>query len=232
VQDSRDRHPVAGVRGARPASYGRVAGEWLQYWRWHEFNAQDRGVLRTGRHEGDWELVQVRLEGGRPVEAVYAQHSGAERCGWAEVRRRGDAPVAYLANGSHAAYFRPGVRDRTFPDPNDEADGRGPITRPRLLVVSERAPAFMRFDGHWGDSRAGWPGEQSSPRGPAFQGERWDDPAAFAASARSCAAGRCDEVGECDDREWALAGAVAVVLLGLLGLGAVRRGRRGPGRTP
>ncbi len=228
VQDSRDRHPPAGVRGTRPASYGRVAGPWLQYWRWHVYNAQDRGILRTGRHEGDWELVQVRLEDGRPAEAVYAQHSGAERCGWGEVRRRGDAPVAYLANGSHASYFRPGVRDRTFPDPNDEADGRGRVQRPRLVVISERAPAFMRFTGRWGTSRAGWPGESSSPRGPAFQGVSWDDPAAFAASARGCAAGRCDALGECDDREWVLAGVLALLVLALVGGGCARR-RRGAG---
>ena len=35
--------------------------------------------------------------------------------------------------------------------------------------------------GRWGGARAGWfPPEQSSPRGPAFQGVRWDDPEAFA----------------------------------------------------
>jgi hypothetical protein len=225
VQDSRDRHPVAGVRRTRPASYGRAVaapggGRWLQYWRWHAFNAQDRGIVRSGRHEGDWELVQVRVDrDGRPVEAVYAQHSGAERCGWSSVRTRGGAPVAFLANGSHAAYFVPGVRDRTFPDPNDEADGRGRALRTRLVAVSAREPAWMRFAGRWGDSRAGWPFEQSSPRGPAFQGVRWDDPGAFAASARGCMAGRCDEVGECDGREWALAGALALLGLALAGAG-------------
>ena len=53
----------------------------------------------------------------QPVEAVYAQHSGGERCGWPEVRTRGDAPVAYLANGSHAAYFRPGCATARSPIP-------------------------------------------------------------------------------------------------------------------
>jgi len=115
VHDARDRYPVVGVQGSPPASYGRAVtapggGRWLQYWRWHTVNPQDRGILRTGRHEGDWELVQVRVErGGRPVEAVYAQHSGAERCGWPTLRKQGDAPVAFLANGSHAAYFVPGI---------------------------------------------------------------------------------------------------------------------------
>jgi hypothetical protein len=142
VLDAQERDPVAGVRGEAPASYGRATpavdgGRWLQYWRWHTDNPQDRGILRTGRHEGDWEVVQVRVDAAdMPVEAVYAQHSGAERCGWGTVRRRDGAPVAFLANGSHAAYFRPGVRDRTFPDPNDEADGRGRIQRPRHVPIN------------------------------------------------------------------------------------------------
>jgi hypothetical protein len=70
-----------------------------------------------------------------------------------------------------------------------------------------------------------WPFESSSPRGPAFQGERWDDPAAFAASARGCVAARCDERGECDGRELALAGGAAGVL-GLLAAGLVGLRRR------
>jgi len=133
--------------------------------------------------------------------------------------------VAFLANGSHAAYFRPGVRDRTFPDPNDEVEGRGRIQRPRLVLINARAPQWMRFSGRWGDSRARLPFESSSPRGPAFQGDRWDDPSAFAAHARACMAGRCDERGECDGAELALACAVGGVLglLGLLGVWWQRR---------
>jgi hypothetical protein len=232
VHDARDSSPVAGVAASPPASYGRAVaasggGRWLQYWRWHADNPQDRGILRTGRHEGDWELVQVRVDrAGRAVEAVYAQHSGAERCGWPSVRTQAGAPVAYLANGSHAAYFRAGVRDRTFPDPNDEARGDGRREQPRLVVISAREPSWMRFSGRWGTSRARWPAEQSSPRGPAFQGVRWDDPGAFAASARGCMAGRCDAVGECDARELALAGAAAGALGLLVLLGVWRRRRR------
>jgi hypothetical protein len=226
------RPPTAARRRPRAAAAG------CSDWRWHTDNPQDRGILRTGRHEGDWELVQVRVDAaGKPAEAVYAQHSGGERCGWASVRRRDDAPVAFLANGSHAAYFRPGLRDRTFPDPNDEAEGHGRIQRARLVPVNERAPGWMRFSGRWGGSRARLPFESSSPRGPAFQGERWDDPGAFAAHARPCTGGRCDERGESDDRERALGGGVAGVL-GLLaaGLFGLRRRRSRPaeadGRQP
>jgi hypothetical protein len=231
VHDARERYPVAGVQGLAPASYGRAVpvaggGRWLQYWRWHTQNTQDRGILQTGRHEGDWELVQVRVDGGgRPVEAVYAQHSGAERCGWSALRKRNGAPIAYLANGSHAAYFRPGLRDRTFPDPNDEATGRGSVSRPPLELISADDPGWMRFPGRWGTSEAHLPAEQSSPRGPAFQGERWDDPGAFAAGAHGCMAGRCDQRGECDTGEKALVGGT-VGVLGLVGFLAGRRWAR------
>ena len=106
-----------------------------------------------------------------------------------------------------------------------EAGGGGRIQRPPLVVINEQSPGWMRFSGRWGASRARLPFESSSPRGPAFEGERWDDPAAFAASARDCMAGRCDERGECDGREWALAGGVGAILGGLGLLGVWRRRR-------
>ncbi len=195
----------------RPEVYERRAGGWVQYWIWFEDNTQDRGVLRSGRHEGDWELVQYREDGS---EAVYAQHSGAERCAAGDLERRDGRFVVYVANGSHASYFHAGTRDRMWPDPNDEADGRGTVLRPRAVRVSERSPAWMRFRGRWGGARAGWfPAESSSPRGPAFQGVRWDDPSAFARSARPCTARRCVQAGACDGGEAALAGGFGAALL-------------------
>ena len=75
------------------------------------------------------------------------------------------------------------------------------------------SPPWMRYPGRWGDSRAGWvPGEMDSPRGPAFQPQgRWADPSAWAAAARSCTRRDCDERGECDGRETAIAGGLACV---------------------
>jgi hypothetical protein len=230
VHDSREGSPLGSV-GARPGTfaerpvvYERTAGGWRQWWLAFARNDQDRGLVRTGRHAGDWELVQVRLgAGGEPVEAVYAQHSGAERCPWAAVEKRGGRPVVYVANGSHAAYFRPGVRDRTWPDPNDEADGRGAVVVPAVEPLGEWAD----WPGRWGGARAGWaPGEMDSPRGPAFQPQgRWSDPDAWARAARPCTFDRCDEAGECDARETAIAiAAPALAVLGALALR--RRGRR------
>jgi hypothetical protein len=116
------------------------------------------------------------------TEAVLSQHSGAERCALA----RGERLTVYVAHGSHALYFRPGVRDRTFPDPNDEALGGGLRVRPRMEDISGQP--WLRSARRWGSSRASWvPGEMDSPRGPAYQGVRWQDPERFAANARPCA---------------------------------------------
>ena len=243
VHDAQERHPLASVAAApaavpgldrdrRPAAYGRVertadGGAWLQYWLFSRSQDQDRGVLRTGRHAGDWEMVQLRLDArGTPVQAVYAQHSGAERCGWGRVERRSGRPVVYAAHGSHASYLRRGVRDRTWPDPNDEADGRGRVVRPRLVRISESSPRWMRWGSRWGGARARWwvPFEADSPRGPAFQPQgRWSDPERWARDARSCRA-YCDTVGECDGREQALGIGGVLALLG--GVALRRRKRR------
>jgi hypothetical protein len=210
--------PVARVTDARPAAYGhavpaRDGGTWRQYWLVDAAQVQDRGIVRTGRHEADWEVVQYRVVAGRAVEAVYAQHSGFERCGSSSVEMRSGRPVVYAAHGSHASYFHAGTRDRTWPDPNDEADGRGPVVVPRLVSVSPTSPAWMAFSRPWGGSRASFiPGEQDSPLGPAFQRDRWD-PNVLAAAAHGCMA-PCRRVGACDAREKTIGfGALALLLL-------------------
>lgn len=233
-----DRLVLAGrPRPGPPVVYGRAArdGEgrrWLQYWLFFADNTQDRGIVRTGRHTGDWEMLQIRLDvGGRPAEVVFAQHTWAERCSWNEVEQEGAAPVAYVANGSHALYPRPGRHDRPFPDPNDEADGRGPDSRPPLERVTERTPRWVAWPGRWGESEASVvPGEQSSPRGPAFQPERWSDPGRFAdEQARPCGAGP-------PGRAWQMALAVAIgtVLLAaaLLALRLTQSTKRAPPSAP
>jgi hypothetical protein len=245
VHDSRERFPLTSVAAApirvpgldtdrRPAVYGRVAraknaGAWLQYWLFYRAQDQDRGIVRTGRHAGDWEMVQYRLDAhGHPVEAVYAQHSGAERAPWQTVQRRSGHPVVYVARGSHASYLRHGVRDRTWPDPNDEADGHGRVVQPRLVRITATNPRWMRWPGRWGGARARWwvPGEQDSPFGPAFQRQgRWSDPDGWARAARSGRAG-CDHLGECDWRETLLGTSVVAALAGALSLRSIRHRRR------
>jgi len=187
--------------------------------------------VRTGRHEGDWELAQYRVDDNRLVEAVYAQHSGAERCGADAIERRDGRPVVYAAHGSHASYLHAGTRDRLWPDPNDEADGRGRVTVAPVVEITRTSPPWMTDPEPWGNYRANrfLPMEQDSPPGPYFQPTRWDAET-FAANARDCQAG-CDEVGECDGPEKTMtAGAIALLTVAALTLRrAWSRRRRPPG---
>jgi hypothetical protein len=235
AHDSAERFPLGAVGGGAPAAYGhavaaRGGGTWLQYWLFYAYQDQDRGIVRTGRHAADWETVQYRVDAqGRLLEAVYAQHSGAERCGAPAVELRSGHPVVYAAHGSHASYFHAGTRDRTWPDPNDEADGRGATARPHLVEITATSPSWMRDPRPWGPSRASFvPGEQDSPHGPAFQPDRWD-PNAFAAGAHPCHA-TCDHVDECDTRENAVGAGAAAGLLAVVIL-RLRRRPRGDARA-
>jgi len=174
------------------AARGSDGTRWLQYWLFYEDNPQDRGLLRTGRHAGDWEFVQVRLNAeGRPDRLTMAQHAWSESCDWGDIERSADAPVLYVANGSHATYHRSGTKDRPWPDPNDEADGQGRRVRPELETITASSPGWVAWPGRWGETlRSPVPAESSSPRGPAFKDDRrFDYPTAFDASARPCGSG-------------------------------------------
>ena len=156
VHDSRESSELASV-GARPATfapapvvYERQVGEWRQWWLAFADNDQDRGIVRTGRHAGDWELVQVR-EG---VEAVYAQHSGAERCPWDAVELRDGRPVVYLANGSHAAFS--GRASAT-------ARGPTPTTRRTAAVAPWCRPWSRSAPGPAGPGAGAEHGDRGSP---------------------------------------------------------------------
>jgi hypothetical protein len=168
--------------------YGRVfhgaSGEvWLQYWIYYYFDSQ--GNFGGAVHEGDWELVQVRLDAaGSPDQAAYAQHGSGERCAWSQVASTAGRPLVYVAQGSHASYFRPGHYDD--PDPDDDANGEGPYTLPAVEQIRSESPSWVAWPGAWGDSQTS-DGQRSSPPGPRFQSEgKWTDPAGWASGLRSC----------------------------------------------
>jgi len=122
-----DCYAAAWKKGAGPdAVYGRVvrtpSAIVLQYWL---FYYDDTLILPPipipgygpatfwQSHEGDWEVVNVILDPNeKPVEAAYSQHCSGQRKAWGDVQKwpaRGTHPVAYVALGSHANYFAPGV---------------------------------------------------------------------------------------------------------------------------
>jgi hypothetical protein len=174
--------------------YGRVVHDsdgalWLQYWLFYYYNTQS--VALIGTHQGDWEMVQYRLSSASvPDMATYARHGDgeAERCTWDKVEKDAilvggvvvrEAPVVYVAAASQASYFVAGDHDRGVL-PTDHADGQGKLrdTGPGLVSLAG-PPAWATWVGQWGE-------DGSSPRSPARQGTRWDDPKAFNDGAGAC----------------------------------------------
>jgi hypothetical protein len=91
------------------------------------------GCCARGRHEGDWEFVQLRLDAiahpcwrrwpSTPGRRLPLGRARAEAGGGHEV------PVVYGADGSHASYSRAGARD-----PLEPAGVVSPPARPSLRV--------------------------------------------------------------------------------------------------
>jgi hypothetical protein len=171
---------VAYGRGRRDEE-GRL---WLQYWFFYYYD--DKGLLGLEQHEGDWEMVQLRLgDGIVPDAATFAQHAAAERLSWEEVEQAdsGEGPVlvVYPARGSHASLPRAGSFEApVVPDHND---GLGARLRPRLVTVADDGPDWVLWPGRWGSTRRREFFEADSPRGPREQ-PHWWDPAALHREAR------------------------------------------------
>ncbi|MDA0181200.1 hypothetical protein OJ997_12910 [Solirubrobacter phytolaccae] len=161
---------------ARPDRTGRL---WLQYWLFYYYNDfQLLGKLFSGgKHEGDWELVQIELDDAeRPVRVVFSQHKEAEARPWAKVAKEGARPLVYVARGSHANYFSAGAHwtGTWF----DQADGKGPRIDPKLEVVETDTPKWLHWPGRWGDTKPAGPLDSNSPTSPGPR-RHWKDPLAL-----------------------------------------------------
>jgi Vacuolar protein sorting-associated protein 62 len=167
--------------------YGRIRpqgdGVWLQYWLWSYYNPKH--LLGLGRHEGDWELVQVRLgPNGEPDAATYSQHQNGEARDWDRLEHHdGDHPVVYVAPLSHACYFEPGAHPYMLGV--DNPDGSLPPVLPRVEPFGD----WHRWTGRWGASTGVLGGRFGgrSPASPGRQGQKWDDPEAWHRRARTAA---------------------------------------------
>ncbi|WP_028066187.1 hypothetical protein [Solirubrobacter soli] len=163
---------------ARRDPQGRL---WLQYWLFYYYNDyQLLGPLSGGNHEGDWELVQLRLGANeKPVQAVYSQHKLAESRPFS-----GTTPIVYVARGSHANYFSTGSHwtGNWF----DQADGKGPQIAPALIVLEDDTP-WANWPGFWGDTKTGiLPFDSSSPVSPGVR-PHWLDPSLLKTAAPKAA---------------------------------------------
>ncbi|MFO8133404.1 MAG: Vps62-related protein [Thermoplasmatota archaeon] len=160
-----------------PAGNGTV----VQYWLFYAFNT---GTLNI--HEGDWEMVQVMLDGaGEPVEAMYSQHLHGQRASWSQVDRSGMHPHVYVARGSHANYFR--SYQGLLGLASDHVGKNGETLTPEdydLVLLGEAGAGnhvagqnWLDYGGRWGDYGA--PDDEvrgkRGPPGPAFRdnGDMW-----------------------------------------------------------
>jgi hypothetical protein len=166
--------------GRSDVAYGRARRDregrlWLQYWFF--FYYDDKGLLGLEQHEGDWEMVQLRLdEEGEPDAATFARHAGADSLSWDQVELASseDGPVAvvYPARGSHAPLARSG--SQAAPVVPDHNDGLGPRLRVELVAIGDDGPSWVHWPGRWGSTRRREFFEADSPRGPREQPQWWD----------------------------------------------------------
>jgi hypothetical protein len=167
--------------------YGRVCEDggrrWLQYWFWLYFNPKH--LMGFGKHEGDWEMIQIGLgPDGEPELVGYAQHESgearkAEKVEWVE-SDRGRHPVVYVAPYSHAAYFEPGAHPYVLGVDHPTRGG------PSDLLPVERFGPWVEWCGHWGSSERVIAGRiGNGPRSPSKQGWKWEHPARFQLRLRS-----------------------------------------------
>lgn len=166
---------------------------WLEYWFFYYYDSSSVMGLSTGSHEGDWEMMMVKLDSSRaPVEVVYAQHKNGTHCAWGEIENSEGRPIGYVASGTHATYPAAGSWDLNLPFPlsgSDHADGEGGVATPVEQPIGEGAPSWVAWPGRWGGTNPGEVSEEigdaNSPVGPAFHSQ-WTDPGSFAEDTGEC----------------------------------------------
>lgn len=157
----------------------------IQYWLFYAYN---NGPLND--HQGDIEVIQVFLDNSNnPQQALYSQHGAGENAAWGDIEKQDTHPIVYVAQGSHANYFRPyqgkiGIE-------NDIVANNGKTIAPtdlNLIILEEQGShppeqSWLGFPGRWGF----WGTDQdvalgrTGPLGPVFNqdGIRWATPQAY-----------------------------------------------------
>jgi len=167
----------------------------LQYWFFYPLddwrNSPTKPTL-WHMHEGDWEEVSVALDAaGKPVEVAASQHNLGVTRRWALVPKSGTHPHVYVALGSHANYFRPGLHRipqefSGLPVPEPDHTSTQVTRAPAVTDISDGTAPWLSFAGSWGDGSFVLLGTTAgsiyahlrvgdSPIGPA-QHDIWRDP--------------------------------------------------------
>ena len=175
----------ARVQQSLPAYRDRVYGRavhgcdgrlWLQYWVFYYDNPKT--YLGVGRHEGDWEMVQLGLNAAGNVDrATYAQHGDPWSLEPSSMEFDGLRPRVYVAHESHASYEK--AIGYLF---EDRADGGGlELYNPILEEIGNTYPDWRMWPGRWG-------GSEASPQGPGHggNGDAWTDPSTWDDATLEC----------------------------------------------
>lgn len=153
----------------------------IQYWFCYLYNYGGALSLFNVNHEGEWEMVEVILEYDEsitdgisypePLIIAYSRHSGGEAHRWEnevveKEENQGYHPVAYIAYGTHAAYFQ----DLGWNEDLNKGIKIGYADMNFILIDDKE---WLQFPGRWG-------GQENSPLGPLFQESKWVTPLLWA----------------------------------------------------
>ncbi len=149
----------------------------IQYWFFYAYN---KG--KSNEHEGDLEFIQIILNSDQqPVLSAYSQHLFGESLEWNGLDKEETHPKVYVAQGSHANYFKPYQGNLGLE--NDVVRDDGLVLRYgdyNLVNLDSPDQKWINFGGRWGDSsKTSFEdrGERGSP-GPGHmeRAEPWNSP--------------------------------------------------------
>lgn len=153
----------------------------IQYWFHYLYNYTSAFSVLHMDHQGEWEMIEVILEytpgiiegtvNPEPYMVAYSRHSTGEAHLWEnesveKEHHTGHHPVAYIAYGTHAAYFK----DLGW---NEDLNKGIPISCDDMAFIPIDNAAWLHFSGRWG-------AQKNSPVGPKYQGDKWSAPVAWA----------------------------------------------------
>jgi hypothetical protein len=124
----------------------------IQYWLFYVYN---NGPMNN--HQGDIEVIQVFLtSSGTPYRVLLSQHNSGENAVWNDVDKTDTHPIVYVAQGSHANYFR--SYQGKLGIENDIVGSDGITIMPsdlNLVLLGENGnhppdQSWLDFQGRWG----------------------------------------------------------------------------------
>jgi hypothetical protein len=153
----------------------------IQYWFHYLYNYTSAFSVFSMDHQGEWEMIEVILEYNptivegtvhpEPYMVAYSRHSTGEAHLWEsesveKEHHSGYHPVAYIAYGTHAAYFK----DLGW---NEDLNKGISISYNDMTFLLIDNAEWLHFSGKWG-------AQKNSPLGPQYQGDKWSTPVAWA----------------------------------------------------